>query len=55
MGPDPIFLNFNFNPTGDMVNARCSRASPPSGVVTLSMSKLESSIAITIFISRIAR
>ena len=41
--------------SGYIVNARCSRASPPSGVPTLSISKLLSSIAITIFISRIAR
>ena len=48
-------LSFRRKPTGDMVNARCSFASPPSGVVTLSISNWRSSIAITIFISRIAR
>ena len=32
--------SLSFSPTGAMVNASCSCASPPSGVVTLSMSKL---------------
>ena len=42
-------------PTGVIVNDSCSRASSPSGVSTLSMSKLPSSAAIAIFISSSAR
>jgi len=38
-----------------MVKARCSLGSPPFAVPTLSSSKPASSMAITIFISSIAR